>query len=369
MGESLDGKNPTPAFIADLYAAALEKDELSDLAALIGGSLGVNSVGIWAADKQGIFDMGVHGIIAETGSTYIGHFSKLDIWNQNLQRMPFDKVVLACDHTSEQALAKTEFYNDFARHFGLFRPMGARLQLGASTVATVALEQAYTRRLFEEHDKTKLKRLIPFLKGALQLRQRQRRPRLDVRSAALSALAFGAVICAADGRIVFANTAAEELSNAGAGVVLGDRRRGVGAYVPGESRTLRSLICDAANSGPGGSIRLTGADGIAALLALVTPLPANLGGDQPGFALVALRSKRSSAAFKEKTLTALFRLSPAQAAIAFAIYSGRNLEDIATERAVSVTTVRTHLQEIFVRTGTDNQRSLIRLLALIPQVR
>jgi DNA-binding CsgD family transcriptional regulator len=36
---------------------------------------------------------------------------------------------------------------------------------------------------------------------------------------------------------------------------------------------------------------------------------------------------------------------------------------------VAISTVRTHLAEIFVRTGTESQRDLVRLLGMLPPVR
>jgi hypothetical protein len=39
---------------------------------------------------------------------------------------------------------------------------------------------------------------------------------------------------------------------------------------------------------------------------------------------------------------------------------------LTIERGVKISTLRTRLAEIFVRTGTENQRDLVRLLGLLP---
>jgi DNA-binding CsgD family transcriptional regulator len=44
-------------------------------------------------------------------------------------------------------------------------------------------------------------------------------------------------------------------------------------------------------------------------------------------------------------------------------------EEIAAERGVAISTLRTHFAEIFARTGAENQRDLIRLLGMLPPVR
>src|SRR5262249_51384156 len=119
----------------------------------------------------------------------------------------------------------------------------------------------------------------------------------------------------------------------------------------------------------GGAMRLTGEEGAPALLVLVTPLP-----DQarthfgPGFALIALRSVSDRPRIAATTLTALFQLSPTQAEIALALHEGRTPEDIAAERGVRISTLRTHLAEIYLRTGAENQRELVRLLGMLPPV-
>lgn len=231
------------------------------------------------------------------------------------------------------------------------------------------MEQPFAGRLLDEHDKPPLALLLPYLRKMADLRMRLKsaNARADTNAAALHALAFGAVICDSLGRVLLANKAAEDLARSGCGFVL--TRSGVSAFVQAEAQTLSVLIQRAASGRSGGSIRLTGSDGIAALFVLITPLPAKLGGHRPGYVLIALRSARDSAAFKESTLAAMFGLSPVQAATAFALFSGRTPEQIAADRGVSIATVRTHLAEIFARTQTENQRGLMRLLAILPPLR
>lgn len=359
-----------PYLITKLYEAALEKGDLSEFAAALERLAGVNSIAVWLADKSGVVDMGLRGPIVEAQEVYISHYSKLDVWNPGARRMGLGRLTLACEHTSEQELVKTAFYNDFARHLGIFRPLGATLKVGTDTVASIGIEQAFAKRLFEEKDKKPLAPLLPHLKAALQLRINQRRGQIrrDLRSNALDALAFGAVVCTNDARIVLANSAAEELARAGAGVVLSPREGGIRAETAGDTQKLRRLIHDVAAGGASGGLRLTGVDGIAALLGLVTPLPSTFG-VVPGHVMVALRSVRDSPVFKEGMLASLFSLSPSQAAIALALYNDRSPEEIAAERGNSITTIRTHLKEIFARTGTENQRGLVRLLSLLPPIR
>ena len=357
--------------IADIYAAAVGRGELAALANIVSTAMGVDSTGLWVIEEGRIVDMATSAVLRETEKPYLAHFHRLDPWQQaSLGHL--DRVVLGSELFSERQLVKTEFYNDFARPAGLYRPMGATVRLAPGVLAVFGIEQPGTRLLFEPEDKRPLQRMMPHLRRALQLRLTQRKstPRGQLHAAALDALAFGVVVCEATGRIVLANTAAEGLARAGAGIILGHRGKALGATVGTEARALAALVHDAANNGPGGVIRLSGRTGGAELVALVTPLPREFGlAGGAACALVTLRSIWDNPSFSTDALIALFGMSSAQAEIALAIYNGKAPDEIAVARGVSISTVRTHLSEIFARTSAENQRDLVRLLGTLPPVR
>lgn len=361
----------TPDFIADLYAAALKPDGLQTLTDLVGAANDAQVAGIWMVENGQIADIAMTQAGRDTLAPYMEHYHKLDLWQANARRMPKGQAYLAYEHTAEDNLLKTEFYNDFARPFGIKRPMGAIVQLRPDTVATVSIERLHTKMPFENSDKPHFQRLVPYVKSALQLRLRQhnRAHHAGAYAASLDALAFGVVICNARGEIKFANTAAESLAKAGTGLVLGPRGKGLGLLVPAEARTLARLVNGAAAGGPGGVMQVTSHDSAATLLVLVTPLPRHFQGNGVGHAMVSLRSTYDSPSFARAELETLFSLSPTQAAVALDLYAGKSPEQIATERGVRISTLRTHLAEVFARTGAENQRDLVRLIGLLPPVR
>jgi DNA-binding CsgD family transcriptional regulator len=61
-------------------------------------------------------------------------------------------------------------------------------------------------------------------------------------------------------------------------------------------------------------------------------------------------------------LRGLFDLSAAEAGVASDLSSGLTLKEIAVARGISLATVRTHLGQIFRKTGTTQQGQLIALL-------
>lgn len=192
----------------------------------------------------------------------------------------------------------------------------------------------------------------------------------DLAASTLDALAIPMIICDAQGRLVFANRAAEDLARGTQSLRLRPGGHPIGVPVAAEARRLLALIGHAASGGAGGVIQISDGERDAALVAVVSPLRLRFAPERPsGRALIALRWLRETPAFTASMLASLYGLSPSQAAIALMLFQGMTAEAIAAARGVKISTVRTHLSEIYLRTGADTQIDLIRRLATLPPLR
>lgn len=70
-----------------------------------------------------------------------------------------------------------------------------------------------------------------------------------------------------------------------------------------------------------------------------------------------------------RQLMELFGLSAAEARLARALCNGDSLDEYAQTQGVRLPTVRSQLRSIFVKTSTERQATLVRLIAGIPAVR
>jgi DNA-binding CsgD family transcriptional regulator len=61
-------------------------------------------------------------------------------------------------------------------------------------------------------------------------------------------------------------------------------------------------------------------------------------------------------------LRRLYGLTTTEADVAVHVARGTDLKEISDELSVSITTVRKHLQHVFVKTDTHRQAELVRLL-------
>jgi DNA-binding CsgD family transcriptional regulator len=233
--------------------------------------------------------------------------------------------------------------------------------------AIVEIYDAALRR-FDLRDLDRMQRLLPHVQRALQLRHRLGKLRAsDLGFAALDALAIGAIICDTNGGILFANAAAQASVCADEGIVLGGARRGIGVLHRSEGKQLATLVADAANGGAGGAMSVSGRDG-ARLFVFVAPLPPRFS-EQPGHALVTMRPATARPNFQHGVLANVFGLTPAEARLALALLAGRSLAEYGAERGVTENTLRTQLAHVLRKTGTANQRHLVRVLGLLPPLR
>lgn len=101
---------------------------------------------------------------------------------------------------------------------------------------------------------------------------------------------------------------------------------------------------------------------------MVTPFNDFASGDAKQLVLVAVGTANDPPPKTEERLMTLFSLSPTQAALAVAIYNGESLSDFAKTRRNKLTTIRSHLRNIFTKTGARNQVDLVRLISALPPI-
>ncbi len=348
--------------IATIYAAAAEPDALSRIAYALRGYLDVDSTGLWFVERGGIGEIVQTADITESVPPYLEYYRTLDPWTAS--RKAPNRVYLGSDSVDEAELLRSEFYNDFARHFGMVRPMGLVMPLESGNLATIALNRSETRRFLGEDERAVLQDLAIHLRAALSLRGRFRAEReaVSARDAALDALRFAVLICDGEARVRGMNTAAGELAEAGL-LGLGSRGGGLTVGTPAEGRSLQALV-RAALQGRPGAMRVRAPDGTGLSL-LVTPTRH----EERAHALVCVTRDDAPPGLDSATLVRLFGVSPAQAELCLLLLAGRTFEEAASERGIATSTARSYFTLILARTGARNLRDLLRLLTALPQVR
>jgi DNA-binding CsgD family transcriptional regulator/PAS domain-containing protein len=184
---------------------------------------------------------------------------------------------------------------------------------------------------------------------------------------ALDALKCGVVLTDASGAILHANRAAGRMLPHG--WTLQDSRGVLAAKLPGAAKELRNAIKLAAQDESalgktGLAIRLS-EEGEAPVFAHVLPLT---GGElRAGLEPEAVAAVFIGAAQDEQeaaqAMAAAYGLTPAETRLLESLLAGHTLAETATALGVAMTTAKTHLDNLFQKTGVNRQAELMRLAA------
>jgi DNA-binding CsgD family transcriptional regulator/PAS domain-containing protein len=222
---------------------------------------------------------------------------------------------------------------------------------------------------FDSEEVALLERLVPHLAHALSVHRRMSAARVHQHRAevALSLLNVAICLLTADGRIIFANRAAEDLLRRCDGLRL--RRGQLAADDPAETGRLAGAIAGAAKE-PRRVVALPlhREAGRRPLQVWAVPLPrqsscSTFQAFRSDVMLLALDPEQSPAP-PTNVLRALYTLTDAEAQLVLGLIAGERLADYAERAGITMNTAKSHLKAVFAKTDTNRQAELVRLLSL-----
>lgn len=181
-------------------------------------------------------------------------------------------------------------------------------------------------------------------------------------AATLDEIDYGVLLVSREGRIMHANHAAR--------VELGDARHPL--MLCGDELQVRhagdaGLLRDALYSALRRGLRrlLAFGEGSAQASVSVVPLRSQ-GGDRRAAALLLLGKRRVCEDLSVQCYARDHGLTPAEGRVLAALCGGRRPNEVAAEFGVAISTVRTQIGSIRLKTGADSIRSLVRTVATLP---
>jgi DNA-binding CsgD family transcriptional regulator len=352
-----------------IYDAAFDPAAFANLASVVASAMqAANGIVIITQGEVPILQSATTP--SEAQRDYFSYYGQIDVWTPATMAVPPFTLMRSERKLADDDVLNSEFYCDYARHLDMWHPMGLHCMLAPDHKLIAGVNRTRAGRLFDKEDGAQFIELFRHVERAMQMRDRFQgfESRAQAGFAALDALSFTAIVVDASGRVAFANAQAEMLNREGAGLRLCEGR--IGCAVQRQAREFERLIRSAASGGVGGAMRLTNSSGEAALLVLIAPMPNRLRESQngDGLALVAIRREKDDPAFAETIVSQLFELSRSEAQVVCALLAGATLDEIAAQRGVKITTIKTQIEAAFRKTGTENQRDLVRLIGKLPQL-
>jgi DNA-binding CsgD family transcriptional regulator len=221
-------------------------------------------------------------------------------------------------------------------------------------------------RIFTRESLRYMRLLAPHLYRALRLQMHLNAAdlRADMVSGAFDCLTLGVAFVDRSGRPVWLSRRARETIDSSDVLQLASSTELV-ARSPSVTRSLRELIAGAVNGEQQGLLAINRGDDARPLLLVALPLKP-IGSRDPSIQFVwgvvfFIDPDRSDNPSVE-SLRRAFDLTYREAQVAIAIAHGNGLQAAADTMGVALTTARSQLQQVFVKTGTRQQAELAALV-------
>lgn len=265
------------------------------------------------------------------------------------------------DYLSPEQIARDPVRKKLTR-LGLGWQLGTLVPMPTGEIVGFTFERPLDQGRAAAADIVRLDGLRPDLARAGLLTTRLRLERAETTVSTLAALGLPAAVLTATGRVLSVSRAFEAMPR----IFLGRARDKV-AIAPAAANALLQEAISAAPRGEGPAVRsiaISRTDAHAPQILHVLPLR-RAAHDIFGGAdilLIATAVAAESMVPSLSLLHGLFDLSPAEARLATALAQGKSLKAAAAESGLTFGTVRSYLEQIFRKTGTNKQSQLVALL-------
>jgi DNA-binding CsgD family transcriptional regulator/PAS domain-containing protein len=355
--------------VSGVYAAAVTPQQwepaLHEIRRILGGTVGTLSEA-----AGGVWSIQATTASADVGKTYAEHYYRLDYVLAGVENGPVGAIRTGTELVAPQT--NTEFYNDWMRPNDLGDGLFVRLT-GGQRLSCLVVASPRGAESFDTPARVKLmNRLVPHLQQALRTRDKLAalaNSTVEL-AGALEVARHGVIIVTSDHLVINLNTAADRMLRADDGLCMRSGRISA-ACTPAEQELhcaiQHALAGDRSTVRTGRSLTCVRPSGKRPYVIHVLPSHRR-NADEPlrqPMALVLIIDPEDEPEPTTALLRRLYRLTQAEAQVALHVMHGADLKQISEELAISLTTVRTHLQHVFDKTDTHRQAELVRLLLVL----
>jgi DNA-binding CsgD family transcriptional regulator len=295
-----------------------------------------------------------------------------EIWARvpNLMTRPLDEPLTAKRDIAPKLLANSRFLNEWAVPLGYSDTIQLMVLRPPERIGALGLFRHISAGDVTDRDLDVIRLLAPHIRSAVTIGDVLNMQAINISTleSSLDLLQAGVLFVDCECRIIHANQAARLMLQGGAPIqsVLGELR----THLPQTTAALKKAVADVGTA--------IGHDGISIALpisggepARVHVLPLMTGYARSRLAHGAsaalfITAKGNIEALSAEAIAALFDLSPAETRVLERLIAGRTPAEIADDLGSALATVRTHLSNIFSKTGTTRQADLIRLALAAP---
>ncbi len=290
----------------------------------------------------------------------------------DLQVRALDEPVVAMRDVDAAVMQRSRYYHEWLRPQGIIDAINLTVLRQRDRIGSLALSRHQSAGAISDRDVAIVRLLAPHIRRAIAVSNVLGMQAMKVCTfeASLDLIGVGVVLVDARSVIIHANRAAHLMLAAGS-PIRSDRGE-LRTCLPETSAALRAAIAKAAGNeaaigGAGIGMPAPQARGDPAFIHV---LPLTSGDVRPRIAPLAsaalfITAKENSGAPPAEAIAAVYDLSPAEIRVLKRLIAGRSPAEIADDLGSALPTVRTHLSNIFAKTGSTGQADLIRLAAAL----
>lgn len=262
---------------------------------------------------------------------------------------------------SPEELEQEPIYRDVWRPQGVGWGMATAITLPTGENAMFVLSRRIESGPFERAAAQRLDELRPHLARSVLISARLQLERARVAGEALAAMRIPALVLSETGKVLSANSRIEAMS----GYVHWRAFDRVSLKDPAADHLLRDAMAAIRSEGGSGVRSFPVRDTRANAMMVAHVVPIRLSARDIFVrcaAILTLTPVAPPQAPPVELIQCLFDLTPAEARVARSLASGKTVEDIALERKLSMSTVRTHVRGVLEKTGCNRQAEIIAIL-------
>jgi DNA-binding CsgD family transcriptional regulator/PAS domain-containing protein len=357
--------------IANIYDAALDAavwtEVLADIAAFVDGRV----AGLLAKDAhKGVKAHWHAGADPHYLQLYAKTYSKLGPIATSPPR-DADRIAGIPDLMPYEEFRRTRFYREWAQPQGWVDVAVAVLDKSGDGGAYLTMSRNEETGMVDDTMRRRMELIVPHVRRAVMIgksidfKQAESATFADL----LDGLSTGLFLIDAQGRIVHANSAGNNML--GAGDFL---RSSCGRLVAGDAavdQTLRETAAAAASGDieigvKGIVVPLSAHDGeryVAHMLPLSSGMRHRAGAAYAATAALFVRKAALAFPSPPEVIGKTYNLTPAELRVMLAIVDIGGVPEVAAALGVAETTVKTHLSRLFEKTGAGRQADLVKLVA------
>ena len=356
MGPELIDRIYESAFVPELWPKVL--GELAEVAGARSGFLFVSRGAIhnWTCSTE-------LGIERVTPLVKSGMIASTDRYRRMVHRA-HSSFLPDYEVFTPNEMREDPFNREFLYPSGLGWAVATAVRLPTGDDFVVDLEREQTRGPVERERVVTLDRLRPHIARSALMATRLKLECARSATATLALVGLAAAVLDDGGRVVAANPLLEAMTSsvhwrAFGYLALGDKTA---------DRLLRDAVADAGSNG-GASVRsfpVRGADNEPSLVAHVIPIRLSARDIfTRSTAVLVLTPMTLPTAAPVELVRSLFDLTAAEARVARGLANGKTVDDIATDSAVTVNTVRAQVRGVLEKTGCARQVDIVAMLTAI----